>query len=110
HGKHILQIGHIKANTERLKAVINLDFVLGIFLICINIFHLQQIVFQVQLDAFELVCNQNGCNVQTALQRFAIDVEMTRVVAGDNPLEVWELAFDKLGNQFNVAKGETNLV
>src|SRR5690606_28291795 len=57
----------------------------------------------------KLISSKNSGTLQTALQHFAINQEMSRVVAGNDARKVGKLALDQLGHEFDVAEAETDL-
>src|SRR5690606_18777010 len=93
-GKHVQQVIDVEADIQRLVAVVDVDFFECFFLLGVGRGNAQLVVGQLYAHALELVGGKNGGPLQAALQHFAVDGEVPRVVAGDDAGEVGELALD----------------
>src|SRR5690606_4265929 len=108
-GKDVEQVADVETDVQRLVAVVDVDFFLRFFLFGVGRCNFKLVVRKLDAHALELVGGKDGGALQAALQDFAIDLEMPRVIGGYDPGEVGELALDQLGDEFDVAEAETDL-
>src|SRR5690606_38710738 len=87
-GKNVEQVADVETDVQRLVAVVDVDFFLRFFLFGVGRCNFKLVVRKLDAHALELVGGKNGGALQAALQDFAIDLEMPRVIGGYDPGEV----------------------